>query len=357
MGTTRLLFTLAATCISLASAFCLGSTASAEDIQNVYATNYPFPGTTGELRKQTIDTLRGKKIGYVIIAQGFPLIDAWTSVIKYETAFSGMELVMQDGNFSPDVMTQGIASAIAKKVDVLIVQNFDIKAFSKQLKEAEDAGIYVIQLNMNSTYKTDAFVGADYLGIGTQIATDLVRDCSPDKGKSGKIAVVQGNTSASASFDQYKAAQAIFAQHPEIKVVSDQSAGPLWSSDNAKQIVAAALLQHPDLCAVYGMWDSMDLGSAAAIKEAGKTTSVGLYTSGSGAKQMCDLVESGGITKYYAYNSVRQGHDIMDVARMLLLLKPPVGKSTLALFSPISVITRDNGKPWSCFDEAMVAQH
>lgn len=356
MGTSKL-FSILPTCILLTLAFCLTSTASAEDTQNVYATNYQFPGTTGELRKQTIDGLRGKKIAYVIIAQGFPLIDAWTSVIKHETAFSGMELVMQDGNFNPDVMTQGIASAIAKRVDVLIVQNFDIKAFAKQLKEAEDAGIYVIQLNMNSTYKTDAFVGADYLGIGTQIATDLVRDCSPDKGKSGKIAIVQGNTSASASFDQYKAALAIFSQHPEIKVVSDQSAGPLWSSDNAKQIVAAALLQHPDLCAVYGMWDSMDLGSAAAIKEAGKTTSVGLYTSGSGAKQMCDLVGSGGITKYYAYNSVRQGHDVMDVARMLLLLKPPVGKSTLALFSPISVITKDNEKPWSCFDEAMVAQH
>jgi hypothetical protein len=38
------------------------------------------------------------------------------------------------------------------------------------------------------------------------------------------------------------------------------------------------------------------------------------------------------------------------------LLKPPVGKSKLALFSPISVLTHDNVKPWSCYDEAMVAQ-
>jgi ABC-type sugar transport system substrate-binding protein len=353
----RLLKTACAAAASLACAAMLtlpaAQTASAEQ-PSIYSLDLKFPGTSGELWTQTVKGLRGKKVAYVPLVTGYPLFDAWTYSIKRESAIYGIELIMQDANWNTDVMTQAITSAINKKVDVIIVHNPDVKVLVNQLKQAQEAGIYVIQVNMVSNYKTDVFVGADYSGIGAQAALDIVNECSPKNGKSGKVLVVQGATTAAATFDQYNGAKTIFKDHPEIKIVGDQSVGPLWSSDNAKQIVSSALVQHPDLCAVYGMWDGMDVGSAAAIQAAGKQGQVLLYTSGAGSKSICDLVSAGVVSHYYAYDAVRQGYDIMDTVKSLLLTKPPVGSQKYAIFSPVSDVTKDNVKPWSCFAEEMV---
>ncbi|MBN9552186.1 MAG: sugar ABC transporter substrate-binding protein [Alphaproteobacteria bacterium] len=331
--------------------FLSSAPAVAED--NVYLSDRTFPGPSGELWKSSIDALRGKKVTYVVHVTGFPLFDAWTKTIKRESELYGINLSIQDGNWNPDVMNQAIAGAITDGTNLLIIHNADRNVFAKNIKAAQAAGIYVIQLNMNSTVNTDAFVGADYFGIGVTMANDIVKDCSPSNGKSGKIAIVQGSTTASASFDQYVAAKQVFSEHPEIQIVSDQSTGPMWSSENAKQIVSAALIQHPDLCAVYGMWDQMDVGSAAAIQESG-LKDVTLYTSGGGDGEMCNLVKQGVFGKYYAYNAVRQGYDIMSVVKTLLINKPEVGKSRIALYSPIEVLTKDTVKNWSCFDPASV---
>lgn len=337
--------------LSLMPFLAAGPAVAADD--NVYLSDHDFPGASGELWKSTISALRGKKVTYIVHVTGFPLFDAWTQSIKRESELYGIDLTIQDGNWNPDAMNQAIVGAISGGADLLIIHNADRNVFARNIKAAQQAGIYVVQLNMNSTVNTDAFVGGDYFGMGVTIANDIVKDCSPKNGKSGKIAIVQGSTTASASFDQYVAAKQVFAEHPDIQIVSDQSTGPMWATENAKQIVSAALIQHPDLCVVYGMWDQMDLGSAAAIQESGHKE-VMLYTSGGGASEMCDLVRQGVFTKYYAYNAVRQGYDIMSVVKTLLITKPDVGKSRIVLFSPIEVLTKDTVKSWSCFDSASV---
>ena len=43
-------------------------------------------------------------------------------------------------------------------------------------------------------------------------------------------------------------------------------------------IAATLLKQHEDLCGFYGIWDGQDVGTAAAIREAGKTGKVVLTT-------------------------------------------------------------------------------
>lgn len=315
-----------------------------------------FTGTSGELWRSARDAFKGKKIVYVPIVTGYALFDGWTYVIKREAAALGMELTVQDANWSPDVMTQAISAAIANKVDVIIAHNPDVKVLAKLLKQAQDAGIFVVQINMVSNQKTDAFVGGDWLTLGAIAAQDLVKECSPSKGKSGKIAIVQGATTAAATYDQYNGVKEVLKAHPEIKIVSDQSTGPLWSSDNAKANISAVLQQHPDLCATFGFWDYMDLGTVAAVKEAGKQGQVLVYSSGGGSQQMCDLVKDGGFTKYWMYNSVRQGQDIMAAVRMLLMSGQKPGAMKLALFSPNELVTKETLRPNTCFSEAMVAQ-
>jgi ribose transport system substrate-binding protein len=315
-----------------------------------------FPGSSGDLLAQTQKSLEGKKIVYVPLVTGFALFDAWTYTIKKETTDLGMKLTMYDPNWNVDATTQAIQAGINGKADVIIAHNPDIKVLAKLLKEANDKGIYVVQVNMVSNQKTDAYVGADWLGIGAGIATDLVKACGKGSGKSGKIAIVQGPPTGAPSFDQYTAAKAVFKNHPEIKVVSDQSAGPLWSSDEAKKIVSSVLTQNPDLCAVYGFYDYMDVGSSAAIKEAGKQGKVLMYTVGGGAQTMCEKIKAGEFTKYWSYNGMRQGQDLMTAVKVLLQSGQKPGTMKLALYSNNDILTKATVRPDSCFSEELVRQ-
>ncbi len=114
------------------------------------------------------------------------------------------------------------------------------------------------------------------------------------EGKSNKIAIVQGALSAAASAYTLKGVENVLAKHPEIKVVSSQAAD--WDAAKAKAITQTVLKQNPDLCGIVGFWDGMDIGTAAAVKEAGLTGKVFVATSGGGERKgACELVKSGAL--------------------------------------------------------------
>ena len=72
---------------------------------------------------------------------------------------------------------------------------------------------------------------------------------------------------AAASAYQLRGVSNILEKNPDIKVVSNQAAD--WDSTKARAITETTLQQHPDLCGIVGFWDGMDIGTGAAVKEAG----------------------------------------------------------------------------------------
>ena len=89
--------------------------------------------------------------------------------------------------------------------------------------------------------------------------------------------------SAAASAYTLKGVENILAKNPDIKVVSSQAAD--WDAAKAKAITQTVLKQNPDLCGIVGFWDGMDIGTAAAVKEAGLTGKVFIATSGGGEQK------------------------------------------------------------------------
>src|SRR3546814_5955059 len=94
-----------------------------------------------------------------------------------------------------------------------------------------------------------------------------------------------------------------------IKVVARQSTGN-YESAKAKSITQVVLQQNPDLCAVLGVWDNTDVGTAAAIKEADKTGKVFVSTSGGGGEVACKGLEQGWWDHYVSYDVPGQGRDL-----------------------------------------------
>ncbi len=257
----------------------------------------------------------------------------------------GVTFEIRDPNFNTDAGAQALTSLIAEKPDVIVVHNPDVQSYARLLKKAQDAGIYVVQVNMKSSYPTDAFVGVDYVGFGEMIGQKLVDKCDPANGGSGKIAITQGVLTAAASVYQMQGISNVLSEHPNMQLVSSQAAD--WDATKAKNITATVIQQHPDICGIAGFWDVMDVGTAAAIKESGKD--IYLLTQGGGNQSACDALENGTFSEVAVYFVPGQARDISDMIKQLLQLKPEPGSMKTTLFTQIEFLTKDNIKPASCW--------
>jgi ribose transport system substrate-binding protein len=285
----------------------------------------------------------GKTIAFVPVTMGIDLTEGWAAVMKSQADRLGMKLEIRDPHFSADAGAQAITTLIAEKPDILVVHNPDVQSYAKLLKRAEEAGIHVVQINMRSNYNSDVYVGADWIGIGEAEAQGAIDKCGA--GTSQKVAVLQGQPTSGSDSGMMKGVENALAKHPDIKLVANLAGE--WDATKAHSIVSTVIQQNPDLCAVIGFWDVMDLGAAAAIKESGKK--IALVTSGGGEQMACDNVEKGVFDKEIAYQVMDQGRDLNDMIVTVLESGQQPGKLKAVVYSPQLVISKDTIRPGLCW--------
>jgi ribose transport system substrate-binding protein len=304
-------------------------------------------GLDEPFREPYLKALQGKVVGYLPVAMSFDLAQGWLAGLKRELEPLGIKIVVRDPNWSTNAGAQALTNLVSEKPDVIVVHNPDVQTYAKLLQKAEASGIDVVQINMRSSYPTTVFVGADWVDIGQKAASAVVDFC---KGKSNKIAIVQGQLSAAASAYTLKGVEDVLAKHSEIKVVSSQAAD--WDASKAKGIVQTVLKQNPDLCGIVGFWDGMDIGTAAAIKEAGLTGKVFLATSGGGEqKGACDQVKNGSFDLDLSYDVPTQASNMAAMIKWLLVSGVKPGSAKASVYTTLVPITKANasseGTCWS----------
>lgn len=282
--------------------------------------------------------LAGKTVGFIPVAMGFDLAEGWAAGLKAQLEPSGMKVVVRDPNWNTNAGAQAFTALIAEKPAVIVIHNPDVQTYAKLIKKAEDEGIYVVQINMRSAQASTAFVGADWVEIGERQTQAVVDAC---KGKSNKIAVVQGAPTAAASAYTLKGVENVLAKNSQIKVVSNQAAD--WDAAKAKALTQTVLKQHPDLCGIVGFWDGMDIGTAAAIKEAGLTGKVFLATSGGGEqKGACDQVKSGAFDLDLSYDAPTQAATMASSIKWLLQVGDKAKDAKGLIYSTLVPLTKAN---------------
>jgi len=281
--------------------------------------------------------LTGKTVGFIPVAMGFDLAEGWAAGLKSQLEPSGIKVVVRDPNWNTNAGAQAFTALIAEKPAVIVIHNPDVQTYAKLIKKAEDEGIYVVQINMRSSQPSTAFVGADWVDVGEKDTQAVVDAC---KGKSNKIAIVQGAPTAAASAYTLKGVENVLAKNPQIKVVSNQAAD--WDAAKAKALTQTVLKQNPDLCGIVGFWDGMDIGTAAAIKEAGLTGKVFLATSGGGEqKGACDQVKPGAFDLDISYDVPTQASNMAAMIKWLVQggIKPGAAKQNI--YTTLIPLTKD----------------
>lgn len=299
-------------------------------------------------RDEYIKTLKGKTVAYLPIALSFDLTRGWLEGIKKELEPLGVNVVVRDPNWDTNAGAQALTTLIADKPDIIIAHNPDVQTYAKLYKRAEKAGIKVIQVNMKSMYMTSAYVGADWVLVGETTAKAAVNAC---KGKSNKIAIVQGPTASAPSAYTLHGIQNILKDQPQINVVSSQAAD--WDAGKAKGITQTVLRQHPDLCAIIDFWDGQGVGVAAAVKEAGLRGKVFVISSGGGEqKGACDQVAQGGYDMYLNYDVPAMAKSMANMARWLIQTGDKVPADAKGfLYSRLTPITKETAKlPGTCWE-------
>jgi ribose transport system substrate-binding protein len=289
---------------------------------------------------------KGKKVVFVPVFMGLDLTEGWSKMMAKQAKALGYSYEVRNSNFNTAAGAQTLTSLITEKPDVIVVQNPDVQSYARLLERAEKAGIHVIQLNMKTNILTYGFVGADVVQLGELQAKAVVNKCGA--GTSGKVLILAGPPTSPFSAYMLKGYQNILDNEKGIKVVSVQSTGD-YESSKAKSITQVVLQQNPDLCGVLGVWDNTDVGTAAAIKEAGKSDQVFVSTSGGGGELACKGIREGLWQHYVSYDVPGQARDLNDLISAALQDKNKVGTTKTILYTPLVELTKANVDTYPCW--------
>lgn len=298
--------------------------------------------------KTTRQALKGKKVGFVPLSLGFDLPQAWYVGLKEDAAKWGYEVIVRDPNWNVRVGAQALNQLIADKPDVLIFHPLETQAYAELVRRALGDGINVIQVNMKSPNNGDAYVGANWYEIGVMAGKQLSKMCGSGSGKSGKVAIVQGVPTTATSQIAIPEFEDKLKGHPEMKVVANQSAD--WDATKAHAAASTIIKQNPDLCGICDLWEEQAMGTAAAIREAGKQADVALITYGGGQKQAkCDNVANGTFSADIIADAKVQAADLVNTVDFLLQAKPKPGSAPFGVYTPTEVIDKENADVGLCW--------
>ena len=293
------------------------------------------------------EAFKGKRIGYVPFAMSYDLSQGWYAGMKIQAEELGYEIIVRDPNWNTDVGVQAMEQLINEKPDIIVLQNPDLQSYAKLLKRGTEAGIHFISMNIKSAYPT-YYIGEEWQLNGEAEAKYIVEKCGEGSGRSGKVAIVQGILTSAASAYQIRGVTEVLSKHPEIQVVSNQSAN--WDAGKANEITKTVLQQHPDLCGVIGFWDGMDIGAGSAVKEAGLQDKVFVVSSGGGSKEAaCDRLMDGTYSAYFSYDVRGQAQEVNTLIRAFLQSPPAPDAPKFSLPTRGMFLTKDNIGPGSCW--------
>ena len=231
-----------------------------------------------------------------------------------------------------------VEQMIAAKVDAIIIAAADSKALLNVLKQAIDANIKVVAIDVKfdqDTMKKKGmkipFVGPDNEKGALKVGEYLVKSLK----KGDQVAILEGNpgtiNSQKRVFGFKKAMKKV-----GVKIVSSQTAH--WDMNEANQIASAIITEFPNLKAILCANDSMALGAVAAVKAAGKTgkiTVVGFDN----ISAVQSMIKQGLVLATVDQYGGKQAAFGIEYALELLTGKKIVDKET-----PVDLVTKDDLK-------------
>ena len=153
-------------------------------------------------------------------------------------------------------------------MDAILISPKDASGCSKAIQEATEAGIPVIVLDRNTTYKQyAAFIGADNRLIGEAAGKHAVELLGGPGNARGTIYEVCGSLASTPGQERRDGFHSVVEKEPGIHILGGLDGD--WKLDKSKAIVQDALQVHRNIDLIYAHNDPMAYGAYQAARDAG----------------------------------------------------------------------------------------
>ena len=186
------------------------------------------------------------------------------------------DLVVNGTRNESDLAQQAalVEQMIASGVQALVIAPADSRALVPVVKRAQQAGIVVVNIDnkldaetLTSAGLTVPFVGPDNREGARLVGAEVAKRLRPGDA----VAILEGIPTAF-NAQQRRLGFEDAMRAAGANVVSVQSGQ--WEQSVSNTVASAMLREHPGLKAILASNDSMALGAAAAVRQAGKTGQV-----------------------------------------------------------------------------------
>jgi len=236
----------------------------------------------------------------------------WGNGIKNEAAYWGNVTVdIYDGEKSADKQVTLVSDCIAQEYDGIIIQTYNKATLTPAIEEAEEAGIPVVCINMDSDAVCHGLVSMTDYEAGAVIANNIAEAL----GGEGNVVVIQAAPGAARGINLEAGFQDALAEFPGITILEEQAAD--WNMEKANTTMANFLTAYPDqINAVFAHNDQMAEGAGMACQAAGVE---GIQIWGAnGETKALEFIEEGIITGTVYTNVYDQGATALRLLMMYI---------------------------------------
>ena len=229
---------------------------------------------SGPYKKVTAEETDGKKKNLVIGA-AFASSDA-----SYQQTLAGelekrasedkdfeLKLVFADWNVK--TQEEQLYDFIKEKVDAIILCPVNAKSYLNVLKDARNAGIPVINLNMKvdvvSTEYISTYVGAS-MSEEADLAAQLVVEALGEDG--GKIGIIEGTQGSDPQIYRTQTFLEYLAGYPDIQVAAIVEGS--WSREKAALAALDLIRKEPEIKLIYCHDSNMAIGVCEMLERKGR---------------------------------------------------------------------------------------
>ncbi len=186
----------------------------------------------------------------------------------------GIHLLVKTGSQETSIEQQIsiIQTLIKEKVDAIVIAPADSTELIRILKEAQDAGIAVI--NIDNKLDPDMSEKAGLIGVPF-ISVDNVqggylsaKHMSQDITTPTQVAILEGIRTAQNAEDRKNGALKAFGENSNIEIVMMESAN--WKIDEAYNITTKMLEEYPEVKGIFAANDMMALGALQSLEESNR---------------------------------------------------------------------------------------
>lgn len=253
-----------------------------------------------------------KNVVYSIPSQFTTFFAACYLGFEQQAKEFGWNAHMLDPNGDINLQITQLHNQATRGIDAICISPIDSEAIGPAIRELARKGVPVFCIDRRGAGPVVSTLETDNVAVGRAMGEKIVKDYA---GKNIKLLIIQGVLSDTPTLDRTKGVKEIVANHPNITIIGEPSAGA-YSNEAAMSTTKNYLESNPDLDVIFTCTDALIPGILAALREAGKLVPignpghVGVY-SVDGAGETLDYIASGSVDATFSQYPITLGADVV----------------------------------------------